>query len=133
MDHLELKNDLKNSPLFSEGFKKTCTVLEFLIYSGMEFHVFTPLRQRHSGHVLCGTYLPNAVEKQRNFVVLDTAQNHGNNLFLDYNVRQCNMLIVSWMCNFVFKSFFNLLLISLLSSRVAAKLYASGWFVRMDK
>ena len=46
MDHLELKNDLRSSPLFSEDFKKTCTVLEFLIYSGMEFHVFTPLRAK---------------------------------------------------------------------------------------
>ena len=38
MDHLGLKTDLRKL-FFSEDLN-TCTVLEFPIFSGMEFHVY---------------------------------------------------------------------------------------------
>ena len=56
MDHLELKNDLRSSPLFSEDFKKTCTVLEFLIYSGKNF-MFSHLKGKGILGTCCAAHI----------------------------------------------------------------------------
>ena len=73
---------------------------------------------------------PNEAEERGRTFVLDTAQSHGIILFLTFNV---SLMQYPLQCcastTLFFKNLFVYYYICLLLARIAAILYASGWFV----